>query len=458
MIDSPTLTTPLHLKRALIIFLVALFVRSLLFPSVLTDPQRMFRRDANSYVQPAIAMLAGGGFSQAVEPPFEPDGLRTPVYSLFIAAIYAVAGENPLAIGIVQILVSAAVAGLTYMWGKRLVADKAAYLGGWLVVFSLAAMVYALVLMTETFFTLLFLAMNWALLEYYTTRQARWLVIAGGLAGASILCRPVALFYPFVVAFLLLFFGQNSWRQRVQAAVLSLVVTFAVVMPWVVRNYWLLGIPTVSTISSFNLLFYNAVALEADVRGVGEAQVRDEMFERVDQALNELGVANEPNEAKAVELYQTWARDIILAHPFRYAYLHLKSDLNSLLPSITEFFELLGVTQGGKGTLSVLNQHGLIAATRHYFGDKVWVIGLVLPLLALLALTYFGAVIGIGVLVRQRDWFTLFLLLMPVVYFLLLPGAPSHPRFRVPVMPYLCLLAGIGLWHLWSLVQQYRAL
>ena len=458
MQQSLGLTNRLYLKKAIIIFCVALLLRGLFLALVSPEPERLLHRDSDSYIKPAFAMLAGQGFSLGSEPPVTPYAVRTPVYPLFIAAMYTVTGENLLVPAGVQVVLSAIIVALTYFLGRQLLSDEEAYLSGWLVAFSLTSMVYALYLMTETLFTLLFLAMNLALLRYYRSGKTYWLVITGGLAGVSILCRPAALFYPFVVMLLLLLFDDRNWRKRAQAAVLSLLVTVAVVAPWVIRNYLLLGIPTVSTISSYNLLYYNAVSLEAEVRGLGETDVRTQMYERVNEVLEPQGIENNPDEAGAVQLYQTWARDIILTHPFLYAYIHLKSDLNSLLPSITEFFELLGVTQGGKGTLSVLNQHGVIAATQHYFGDKVWVIGLVLPLLALLGLTYLGAVIGVGLLIKRKDWFTLFLLLMPLLYFLLLPGAPSHPRFRVPVMPYLCLLAGIGLWQLWWLVRQKKKL
>jgi hypothetical protein len=123
--------------------------------------------------------------------------------------------------------------------------------------------------------------------------------------------------------------------------------------------------------------------------------------------------------------------------------------LNSLLPNATEFLELLGVTQGGRGTLSVLNQQGLWAAVRHYFGGQAWVLWPLVPLMALLGLTYLGTLAGSATLARRRDWFALVLLLASTAYFLLIPGAPSHPRFRVPVMPYVCLLAGTGLVSAW---------
>jgi hypothetical protein len=112
---------------------------------------------------------------------------------------------------------------------------------------------------------------------------------------------------------------------------------------------------------------------------------------------------------------------------------------------VADFLELLGVTEGAKGTLSVLNQHGIAAAVDHYFEGRAWLLLPLSPLVALLGLTYAGSGFGIVALVSGRRWFTLALLLLPLLYFLLVPGAPSNPRFRVPAMPYICLLAGLGI-------------
>jgi hypothetical protein len=157
-----------------------------------------------------------------------------------------------------------------------------------------------------------------------------------------------------------------------------------------------------------------------------------------------------------VRLYSEWGRRIILDRPWQYLVVHLKSDLNSLLPNVTEFLELLGLTRGDRGTLSVLNQYGLWAAVRHYFGGQMWLPWLLLPLIALLGLTYLGALLGVLHLARSRAWWTLAVLGLPIVTFLLLPGAPSHPRFRVPVMPYMCLLAGVGATTAWRGILRHR--
>jgi hypothetical protein len=60
--------------------------------------ERAIEPDTSGYIDPALRLLQGQGFID--------DPTRTPVYPLFIASIYWVTGEKPLAVIIAQILLS----------------------------------------------------------------------------------------------------------------------------------------------------------------------------------------------------------------------------------------------------------------------------------------------------------------------------------------------------------------
>jgi hypothetical protein len=213
-------------------------------------------------------------------------------------------------------------------------------------------------------------------------------------------------------------------------------------------NYSTIGMATVTTISDFNLLYYNATLLRANQTGQYTDQVRDQLNDQVDQILTESNLVDTPANRSAIN--REVAIKIISGDPVRYVYLHLRSDLNNLLPGITDLTEILGITVGGKGTLAVLNKDGLMAAISHYFADQVWLLGLFAPAIALLAITYLADLIGMGRLVKRRKWFAFCMLVLPLLYLLLIPGAPSNQRFRVPAMPYITLLASYGLIFTWD--------
>jgi 4-amino-4-deoxy-L-arabinose transferase-like glycosyltransferase len=319
---------------------------------------------------------------------------------------------------------------------------KEAVTGGWLLVFSLGPLVYSLYILTETLFIFLVVVFLLCLSQYAHGFQTRWLVVCGIACGLAILCRPVGVFLPLIGLIFLVY----SYRAHTRRMFLSLAMvglsTSLIVLPWMIRNYLQFGIFTVSTVSAYNMYFYNAAALEADLKGISQDKARMNMNAALESQLSDSPAA--PTREK-VQLMRMLSRDAIEAHPWRYAYIHLRNSMNSLLPNLTEMMELLGITQGDKGTLSVLNQDGLVAAIQNYFGRRTWLLWMFTPMILLLVLEYIGALVGGVYLVKHRDWGLLILLVLPVLFLLLIPGPASHPRFRVPAMPMITLLAGLGL-------------
>lgn len=423
------------------ILLAALVLRVGAFLAVAPHPERLLHRDSPGYIRIASNLLAGNGYSQENEPPYPPDAFRTPVYPLFLSAIFHLWGQDLRVVATIQVLFSVLTIGLVYRLGLSLLSRQAAIAGGWLLTLSLGSVVYSLYILTETLFTLL-VVISLLCLSLFAERQRKgWLAASGAACGLAILCRPVGVVLPLVwVSYLV-------WRQRshMRAMLLSLAITgistSLVVIPWILRNYQQFGVFTISTVSDYNLYAYNAVALEADLRGLSQEETR--------QSWNTVWrdhQSNFPDESLAGSLrfLRERSRQLILSHPLRYAYIHMKHDLNALLPSLSELLELLGITRGDEGTLSVLNQEGLVAAIRHYFGERIWLLWVFAPLVLMLGCVYFGALVGGVRLVRQRDWAALLLLVLPVFFLLAIPGPASHPRFRVPAMPMICMLAGVG--------------
>lgn len=423
------------------IVLLAFLLRAVLLQVAAGHIARAFQPDSQTYIDPAIKLISGGGYPAD-------SAWRTPVYPLFIAIIYWIGGQNPILIVAAQGFVGTLTALLSYLLGIKVVSRPAALLGTFLLAVSVESITSVFYLLTETLFTFLFLAGMIAWMNGYRDRNKLWLTAAAILMGLSALCRPVAVYFPLILTLGLLLKKGIRWTRRMIHAALFLGLFLLCLVPWIVRNIYVVGSPTISTISNYNMLFYEAASLEANLRHVSETQVREEYTNRVAQVLAERGWAdNEGNRSRVDSLL---ARQIILAHPIRFIYVHLKSDLNGLLPDVTGLTEILGATVGGKGTLSILNQYGILAAIRNYFGGQTWLLGLLLPLIIFAALVYIFALDGAVEILCHRSWFTLSILVMPVLYFLILPGAASLPRFRVPVMPYICLLAGAGLQAAWA--------
>lgn len=448
-IDSPSTRLTWTNSPYLIwgIILLAFLLRAALLLVAAGHISRAFQPDSQTYLDPAIKLISGGGYPAD-------SAWRTPVYPLFIAIIYWIGGQNPILIIAAQGFVGTMTVLLGYFLGIKVLSRTAALLGTFLLAVSVESITSGFYLLTETLFTVLFLAGMIAWVNGYKNRDKLWLAAAAILMGLSALCRPVAVYFPLILTLGLLLDKGTRWTRRMIHATLFLGLFLLSLVPWIVRNIYVVGSPTISTISNYNMLFYEAASLEANLRHVSETQIREEYTGRVAQVLAERGWAdNEGNRSRANSLL---ARQIILAHPIRFLYVHLKGDLNGLLPDVTSLTEILGATVGGKGTLGVLNQDGILAAIRNYFGGQTWLLGLLLPFIIFTALVYIFALDGAVDILRHRSWFTLSILAVPVLYFLILPGAASLPRFRVPVMPYIYLLAGAGLQAAWVYVRGWE--
>lgn len=418
-----------------------------MFEVAVSHPERTFQPDSQSYLDPALKLLSNGVYPAD-------SAYRTPLYPFLIALVYALGGQNSLLVILVQVFLGTLVVFLTYGVGVRILPRPAALIGALLISIDLGSVTNVFYLLTETLFTFLLIGAILAWVEAVQQDKTTWLVISSALLGLSALCRPIALYFPILLAAGLLFMKHRTWLGFLRRLAIYIGVFLVVLLPWVVRNELVIGIPTVTSISNYNLLFYNAASLDANLRHISEIDDRVILQTRLMQVLSDRGWADTiANRDRAEE---SLALQIILRHPGRYAFLHLKSDLNSLLPNVTELTEITGLTVGGKGTLSVLNQQGLGAAIRNYFGGNTWLIGVFSPLIVLLGLTYLADLIGAVELARQRAWFPLAALIFPIAYFLLIPGAASVPRFRVPVDPYLSLLAGMGVYGIYQWVHARR--
>lgn len=416
------------------IITVGLVIRLGFLAAIAKYPDRGMNPDSGSYLKPAISLV-----SEGIYPP--DNGKRPPMYPLFIALIYFIGGQNPILIMVAQIALDIITIYLTYMLAARMFPKSVALIGALIMAINIESVTYDFFYLSETLSTFFTIAGLLTWVKGNQEGRIGWFVLGAFFMGLSVLTRPIALYLPVILMLWLLFMRERPIRNRLFYVGAYAVTFLFVLLPWVLRNHNVIGLATVSTISHYNLLHFNAVSLEAELRGISEGQVRREFIELQERKLEELGLEKTPGNTARVQ--SMLGREIILSNPFLYIYVHLKSDLNSLLPD-TNILELIGITSGGRGTLSVFREKGLIEAIGHYFGGKIWLIGLLLPVIVLLGFIYATSLLGFVQIIRVRNWLPFLILVITSAYFLILPGAPSISRFRVPIMPYLSILSSLG--------------
>jgi 4-amino-4-deoxy-L-arabinose transferase-like glycosyltransferase len=398
-----------------------------------------FDNDTASYAASARALLQTGAFSVSPADP-QPQTVRTPGYPLFLAAVFALFGENWVAVLAIQSFVSVGTIYLVYCLGARLWDERAGLLAALFLALDLNSMGYALLALTETLFTFFLTAgMLVPALRLRGDQRGeppRWgsAALAGVCLAAATFVRPIT--YYLVPLLCLAWFARGlatkSSRELRHALAFSLPLV-VLIGGWQARNYALTGSAHFSAIESINWVNYRAAAIIAERDGVS----RDEAIAWIREAY---GLDMEPgwNEAwKAAGL------EIIRAHPSLFVSQWLRGLVNLFInPASETLARMAGAQIGASSPLGdLLRLSPGEYAARWVFAQPGYFALFVLSVLHLLGL-YAGTVRGIA---RPPAAGTLFLLGLAAYLAVVSAGPEADFRFRVPMTPALALLAAAGL-------------
>jgi 4-amino-4-deoxy-L-arabinose transferase-like glycosyltransferase len=371
----------------------------------------LYPPDALEYDRLGWNLAAHGSFSLA-ELPVDPDLTRTPVYPLFVAACYRVAGHNPAVPVAIQAGLAALTVALVYQ-AARPISPGSAVPAAALLALDPLSIRYATHLLSETLFTLLFTGSLTVWLTYLRSPRTILTIAAAVLTGLAVLCRPIAVLWPLALAPLLIL---AAWRARSWGPLVHLLVfegiVLAVIAPWVIRNWALSGRPMLATVQGINLYYHRAAPVVAAEQGISVDEAREQLRERLEAV-----VARDQLDARQAEvLMEAWGRAIIRSAPGIYLRCHAEGVARMFAPQDYPPARV-----------------GLSPAAQ-VFAES-----------AFLLVLYPAALVGLVAGLRGPVWPGILLLGLAIAYFVCMSGPEAYARFRVPLMPVLAVLAGIGL-------------
>ena len=406
-------------SRIIIVLAAAFLLRLVVFASfIIPHEERCFTPDASEYDRLAVNILEHRVFSFSTPPSFTPNLSRTPGYPLFLAAVYLIFGHNVIVAIFFQIVIGGIAIFLTYRLGVMLFNETVALFAALFMATSPTLIIQGNFLLTEPLFTLLLLSGLYFLTSFFIEGRIFHLVMSGLLLSLSALTRPIALYFPLALIPLFAYKYRKSISRMTVVLLVFVIVFLLPVSGWVIRNYRITGTPMFCNIGDVNLLYYRAAGIMADVSG--------ESFDATKQEFRQeypLDLLNNPNEYEAnIRL----ARNIILDHPFTFIKLTLKGFMKILIgPGRMGIYQILGMDQSEHNQPKILT---------------------VIVVSFMMVLMYSGFVYGIFLAISDRDYFIPFLILPILLYFTVLPAGPEGSnRFLIPVMPYISLVAGLGI-------------
>ncbi len=192
--------------------------------------------DPAKYHKWALAIVEGDWLGHS-----RPVFYLAPLYPYFLAVIYSVFGPSTLAACLVQVVLSAVSAGLTYHLGRQLFGPVTAALAGLLAACYGMFIFYSGLILGATLIIFLDLCML-VLLVSGVRRYAWWKWVGGGVFfGLSACARGnIILFWPFVVLGMAAGLGFRRWKKWLPACLL-VALAFALTISPVTLHNWVVG-------------------------------------------------------------------------------------------------------------------------------------------------------------------------------------------------------------------------
>lgn len=355
---------------------------------------------------------------------------RTPVYPLFL---WLAGGGNHLT---AVVIVQCAIGGGLNVWlasrvGLRLFGPTAAVVAAVVCALDPVSVAQSLLVATETLTTtwlLLVVLGAVASIDRLADARPAWATAVGaGAAGAMLtLTRPnLILLAPFA-ALVVVLVERN--RFGVRCGALLLVVAIVPVGAWVARNDHVSGTPVLTTIGGQNLVDFGLVSTAHDQGRLGFWTTDARRVAAAVAATPEAGRLSRPidGDTQSISTDRAWRHEgsaLVRAHPRGAATVLVSTTVKTALAPGTDLL----VSHLPEGMRRAA--HGPARAMGAVF----------------LAALYVLAAGGAVCLVRRRQWGDLAITAGMIVLYVACSAGPwMDIRFRVPIVPVIAVLAGLG--------------
>jgi hypothetical protein len=411
----------------------------------------LFQSDTTGYLIPGRNLLLHGQFmADGV-----PDLVRTPGYPLFLA-ITSLAGFPAAAVA--NVLLSVVSVILVWKLGRVAFGDeRIALIAAWIFAFEPVSISQAGFLLSDTLFVMLLLLALERLAVFLRARHLRVLAMAGIWLAAAALVRPIGYYLPVALALGLFLVLARVPGLRWKAPAVLLISAMPWLAAWQIRNWAETGYGGFSSVREINLYFQVAAGTKSSLENRSFLEVRKELgYSDFDKNSGQIYLlpaylVSHPEQARwnqeqRLAFMRSDAARIIRAHYGAYLRMGLISLYKTALIPGEQYFDRLLYPGDPAPTPSLMHSEQRRMAIMPSKGNIRQTAEKAVFAVLLLSV-YFLAVRGAfrGGMHNLCLW----LLLGTLLYFFAVSGAGGEPggnlRFRLPIMPIVCILAAAGL-------------
>lgn len=472
------------------LFIFGFLVRAFVFNFYLAKDNNYWQVDSNTYHKIATNMATGNGSSVDGKPNY----YRLPGYSYFLSFYYKYFETNSKNVLWLQILLASIIPLLIFLlgfvlsFGNLLISRLSAAYSS----IHLGLVLYSGFFMTESLFIFLFLI--FAILffenlhlffcrrnlgdfengfsfiycpaymcsgpsfiemeEHFEEEKIRRkfikLFLSGLFLGLASLVRPVG-HYLIFLSILILFFSRNPLKIKIKKSLTLFVGWLVIVLPWLLRNYLLLGQIFFHTLPGGHFLYFSAARNVAYEKNYSYDQAKDYLRKKVSKLTKDKScrIGRNLNEIEVCNLRLKLAVKYFKKYPL----LTLKHWLTDILRTSFSLYsaEILYLESGrksidyfsGKRTIWDLFIRYLNPPTQNPWLRFLIYFEIFLFLFILLGV-YSGFLLSLFFLFKfgYRSSACLYLKVLPFIFLFLVIGlAGGYSRMRLPAEPFLIILS-----------------
>ncbi len=433
-----------------IAFLLRCLLTSVVF--AINHTSGAYTLDTELYLITARKLIESGQFANSVQPEI----FRTPGYPLLLIPGILL-GQQELVAIFIQIMLSCFTIFVIYkialaIWGESKIATFCALLYA----VEPVSILWLTLLMPETLFTALITLFIYLLIKYFTEKSWKYLLCAAITLAASIYVRPIGYYLPFLIAAILLIDSLTKIQKNkilmIHACVFFLVAMGSVGI-WQVRNYVKTGYSGFAAVSDYNLYCYNGASVIAKQKNI----TFEEMSEQLgcNNPAKYLKFHPEQQEWSQSKIYRYMGKEgkkMIMSNTWDASIVHLEGTLRTLIETPAKLY-LKRFTKQRRPALSLSSQIPKLLT-----GQTSWRVIFsnfhISPLVFfadLSLLLILGAyLLGVTAALLSSNFLknrAMIMLVSIAAYFLAVSGGVAGGyRFRLAIMPIICLLGGYGLW------------
>jgi 4-amino-4-deoxy-L-arabinose transferase-like glycosyltransferase len=368
-----------------------------------------------------------------------PDTYREPGYPIYLAAIYSIFGIKPYIAILFQLILSAISILFTYRIAILLFNNSAvAKLATLLYIFDIHSIFVANELLTDTILTILFLPSIYYFLKGMKNNKWQSFAWGGILLGLACLTKPIVLFYPAILFMLICLFSSQRLDWKIKMGLLFALICGGITSIWLVRNRVEYGHWQMTTQGGSDLLFYYSSLTEQRITHSNLDSIRVKFQQQADSA----GFRKETDPFKQSDICKKIALSYISKHKLAFLLTHFEGGINMYL------------SLGNNGIAKTLGWEKELNAQRFAVitsqrvmenfkkGKRETALGILILLVILIQ--YSGAVYGAIRIYRDKYFMFLVLFILTVLYFWAVAGVLGSYRYKLPVVPFICIAAGYG--------------